>query len=117
VPNSDVDGDDGDDGDDVMDEDVGAGEERAARWLSRTWRGDSDDATQDTPQIPGRRSLMAMLKTQRSERALVKGSLPRIQNKAQKQYTYALGRTLWIKEQTWATERVYLGDGAVGASN
>jgi hypothetical protein len=54
---------------------------------------------------------------QQSERALIKGFTPRTRNKAQKEYTYALGRTLWVREQTWAMERVYSADGAVSASN
>lgn len=49
-----------------MNEDVGAGEERAARWLPKDVREDGDDATQDTPQIPSKDSLMAMLKLNRA---------------------------------------------------
>ena len=60
VPNADV------DGGDVMNEDVGVGEERAARWLPKDVEGDGDDATQDTLQIPSKDSLMAMLKPNRA---------------------------------------------------
>jgi len=49
-----------------MDEGVGAGEERAARWLPKDVEEDGDDATQDTPQIPSKDSLMAMLKPNRA---------------------------------------------------
>jgi hypothetical protein len=49
-----------------MDEGVGAGEERAARWLPKDVEGDGDGATQDTPQIPSKDSLVPMLKPNRA---------------------------------------------------
>jgi len=49
-----------------MNEDVGVGEERAARWLPKDVEEDRDDGTRDTPQIPSKNSLMAMLKPNRA---------------------------------------------------